>query len=147
MFPKKSNILYDKVAELTGEDKELVEDIINFTFSHLRKTMGHLDQIRFSLPFMTFETNKKLLNKEITRILSMRECYKKRGLQKKYVAMRESLFTLKENIEKERDEYDKAKVKKLKWHKENGDPYGVYKKELAANTRRYQELLKEEQVS
>jgi fructose-specific phosphotransferase system component IIB len=49
MIPKKSSSLYKEVSEALNQDESLVEDIVEFYYSELRKTLSNLTHPRINV--------------------------------------------------------------------------------------------------
>ena len=49
MIPKKSSSLYKEVAETLNQNESLIEDIVEFYYSELRKTLSNLTHPRINV--------------------------------------------------------------------------------------------------
>jgi hypothetical protein len=66
---KKSKILIPKTAKNCNVSEELVEDIINFYYSELRKEMESLNSYRIRVPVLgTFIITESKLSKSVKRL-------------------------------------------------------------------------------
>lgn len=144
MHPKNSNILFPEIAKRLNCSEELVSDYIYFVFGELRKEMTYIRQINYCLPYIgRFDTTVPLLKKEIERFKKYKE---EKGRFIGDVQEEIILNSAREKAMNESIRYRDIKLQKLKWHKENGDPYKKYNKEQEENLRRDQELLLQKQI-
>lgn len=145
MYQRKSNILYKSVSEKVNVDERLVKDFIPFIFQNIRQNMESLSDDNFCVPGLgRFDTNKKNLRKQIEFIERRIKFAKKFETIKFYKEEIEKINLLLEKYTEYEKIMEETKKRKLQWHKQNGDPYGVYKKELEKNPGGLKELLDEE---
>ena len=145
MLPKKSNVLYKTVADKFNVEEDLVKDFISFTFNELRDRMESLDEDRFNvLGLMKIEATLPKIHKEIKYIEQKKKLAKSFDMVSKYNNDLEKLELLKQKRYEDVNRKRECQQKKLEWHKENGDPYGVYKKQLEKNIGRLQEFIDSE---
>lgn len=141
MLPRNSMEFIDEIAQKTGYEKQLVQDAVRFFYESLRKSLSNFDDVTISvIQLGTFSTNRNKLKKQKKEIL------------KRYIKANKMLFAndvriINDAIEKNDKimiDYYENKLAKLKWHKENGDPYKKYSLEQEEDCKRVIKFLNKE---
>lgn len=143
MLPKKSKDIIESVYD-NIEDKKLAKDLVDYVFSELRTSMSNLDNIVYNFHCFRFFTTKKLVMKEksyVSNIINERRNLDCIGFYKGEWAR---LINLQKLLAEDDKRFEEAINRKLEWHKKNGDPYGVYKRKLEADSNRAETLPEEE---
>ena len=139
MLPKNSTDFFPKIAEELGLDEDLVSDYIYFVFSKFRKCLsGFKNDSYYFKGLGTFETSISLLQKELKAVKAKNNKYAKMNLNSEVENIMNAM--LKQN--KSTLRYYEGKLKKILWHKENGDPYKKYSAKQEEDIRRRIELYK-----
>lgn len=131
MLPKKSNDIIEETFD--EKDLKLTKDFINFVYSEFRDSIENLERTSYYLPCFHFTTDWRQFEK-IRNHTRMKMHHKKTESAKEIYRLEAEKFNkFGDKLKKELDERTEAILRKLQWHKENGDPYGVYKKKLESH--------------
>ncbi len=141
MLPINCNDIYKQVADELGVNEQLVNDFISHVFSEIRKKMNNLEDASFSIDNIgTFRVTSAKLKKERIRLKKKRYFNHKISAATDYDIINNAIA----KVDKDDIDILENKLEKLKWHKENGDPYKKYNKKQEEDCRRRIEFLKKE---
>jgi hypothetical protein len=142
MYPKNSLDFIDDVAKELNLPRDLVSDTIHFVYSDLRKRLDIFDDITFTVSRLgTFSTNRAKLQKAKKRLLIKMNSFKESKRYERDLANINNAIVKNDILS---IEYYENKLKKLEWHKKNGDPYKKYSEKQEEDCRGIIKYLEKE---